>query len=167
MRKLLKFLHSVASCGLIGALVCYGLVMIHAPQDTPRAYADLRATISLICNFLLLPSLDVALVTGLLAMVAHKAFLDTRWAWLKALLGLSMFEATFAIVQSKATTAAAEAAKFAAGAGDAGDLAAALSNEWGSLGAIFALSLAQVALGVWRPRMVTRSARALARTRDA
>lgn len=163
MRKPLKFLHSIASCGLIGALMCYGLALVYAPQDSPRAYADLRQTISLICNLLLLPSLGVALVTGLLAMVAHKAFLDTRWAWLKALLGLGMFEATFAIVQSKATTAAVEAGKIAAGAGDAGELAAALSSEWRSLGAILALSLAQVALGVWRPRMVTRAERALAR----
>lgn len=163
MRRTLKFLHSVASCGLIGALACYALILVYAPQETPRAYAEMRQTISLICNYLLLPSLGVALVTGLLAMVAHRAFLDTRWAWLKALLGLSMFEATFAIVQSKATTAAAEAAKIAAGAGDAGELAAAVANEWGSLAAIFVLSLAQVALGVWRPRLVTPTERALAR----
>jgi len=76
-----------------------------------------------------------------------------------------MFEATFAIVQSKATTAAAEAAKLAAGTGDAGELALALANEWGSIGAIFALSLAQVALGVWRPRLVSPTERALARER--
>ena len=163
MRKLLKFLHSLASCGLIGALVCYGLMLVYAPQDTPRAFADMRQTISLLCTYLLLPSLGVALITGLLAMVAHKAFLDTRWAWLKALLGLSMFEATFAIVQSKAATAAAEALKIAAGEGDAAELASAIASEWWSLGAIFALALAQVALGVWRPRFVTRLERELAR----
>ncbi len=37
MRKALKFLHSVASCGLIGSLACYALLLVYAPQETPRA----------------------------------------------------------------------------------------------------------------------------------
>ena len=156
MRKALKFLHTLSSCGLIGALLAYWIILIYAPQESPRAYADARQTISLFCNYLLLPSLAVALVSGLLSMAAHRPFLDTRWAWLKAVLGLSMFEATLAVVQSKAATAAAESAKVATGAGDRVLLAEALANEWGSLGMIMALSIAQVALGVWRPRFARR-----------
>jgi hypothetical protein len=156
MRKAIKFLHTLASCGLIGALLGYSIILICAPQDTPRAYAEARQTITAFCNYLLLPSLAVALITGLLSMVAHRPFLGTRWAWFKAFLGLSMFEATFAIVQSKATTASVESAKFVTGAGDPGGLADALANEWGSLGAIMALSIAQIVLGVWRPRFAKR-----------
>ena len=89
-------------------------------------------------------------------MVAHRPFLDTRWAWFKALLGLSMFEATFAIVQSKATTAAVESGNVISGESQPGALANALSNEWWSLGAIMALSIAQIVLGVWRPRFAKR-----------
>ena len=66
MRKALKFLHTFASCGLIGALLGYSIVLIYAPQDTPRAYAEARQTITAFCNYLLLPSLAVALITGLL-----------------------------------------------------------------------------------------------------
>jgi hypothetical protein len=156
MRKALKFLHTFASCGLIGALLGYSIVLIYAPQDTPRAYAEARQTITAFCNYLLLPSLAVALITGLLLMVAHRPFLDTRWAWFKALLGLSMFEATFAIVQSKATTAAVESANVITGEGQPGALANAVANEWWSLGAVMALSIGQIVLGVWRPRFAKR-----------
>ncbi|MBS0241363.1 MAG: DUF2269 family protein [Proteobacteria bacterium] len=155
MRKALKFIHTVASCGLVGALAGYAIVLLWAPQDTPRAYADVRQSISLLSSYLLLPSLGVALVSGLFAMAAHRAFLDTRWAWLKAILGLSTFEATLAIVQGKSTSAAVAAAKIAAGEGGAAvaELADVISNEWLSLGLIMALSMAQIAIGVWRPRM--------------
>jgi uncharacterized membrane protein len=156
MRRALKFLHTVASCGIVGALFGYAVILVYAPQDTPRAFADARHTISALCNYVLLPSLAVALVSGLLAMAVHRAFLDTRWAWLKALLGLSMFEATFAVVQSKATTAAADAAEAARDASTAAFSASALPNEWTSLAAILALSFAQIALGIWRPRLVSR-----------
>lgn len=156
MRKALKFFHTFASCGLIGALLGYIIILFYAPQDTARSYAEARQTISAICNYLLLPSLAIALVTGLLSMAAHQPFQDQRWVWVKALLGLSMFEATLAIIQSKATTAAAVAADIAAGAAPPGALDAALSTEWQSLGAILALSIANIALGVWRPRLARR-----------
>jgi uncharacterized membrane protein len=156
LRRTLKLLHTLASCGMIGGLLCYAIVLVYAPQDTPRAYADVRQTISYISNYLLLPSMGVALVSGLLAMAAHRPFLDTRWAWLKALLGLSLFEATLGIIQSKATSAAAASAKIAAGTGEPGALAAALGNEWMSLAAILTLSIAQVVLGIWRPRLARR-----------
>ena len=156
MRRALKFLHTLAACGLIGALLGYAIILLYAPQETPRAYADARQTITAFCDYLLLPSLALALISGLLGMVAHRPFLETRWAWLKALLGLSMFEATFAIVQSKATTAAAESAKIAAGEAAPGALAYVVTYEGWSIAAIMALSLAQIALGIWRPRLARR-----------
>lgn len=158
MRKALKFAHTLASCGLIGALAGYLIVLMYAPQDTARSYADARMTISALCSYLLLPSLALALVTGLLSMAAHQPFQEHRWVWVKALLGLSMFEATLAIIQGKATSAATYADRIAAGdAAAATALAAAISSEWMLLGTIFALSVANIVLGVWRPRMMRRS----------
>ncbi len=152
MRKTIKFLHSVASCGLVGALFGYAIILIVAPQATPQAYADMRQTLIILCNYLLLPSLAVSLVSGLVAMVVHRPFLDTRWAWLKAILGLSMFEATLAIVQAKAAAAAIESRRVALSTSEPGALAEILANEWLSLSVLLALSLAQIGLGVWRPR---------------
>ena len=153
MRKTLKFFHTCASCGLIGALLGYMIVLVYAPQDTVSTYADTRKTISALCNYLLLPSLGIALVTGLLSMAAHQPFQDKRWAWVKAVLGLSMFEATLAVVGSKADYAAAVSAKIASGEADTGVLRTALAGEWYTLGALMALSIANIVLGVWRPRL--------------
>jgi hypothetical protein len=156
MRRALKFLHTVAACGLVGALLGYGIVLLYAPQQTPLSLSEARQTISALCSYLLLPSMGLAIVTGLLAMMVHKPFLDLRWVWLKALLGLSLFEATLAIIQSKATAAADISAKAVANQAEASDLASVLANEWMTLVAILALSIAQIALGVWRPRLAWR-----------
>ena len=156
MRKALKFLHTLASCGIIGALLAYMIILLNAPQATAIAYAEMRATIQALCSYLLLPSLAVVLVSGLLAMAAHRPFQELRWVWIKALLGISMFEATLAIVQSKANYAAKISAEIAEGEPRAQDLARALEYEWYSLAAILALSVANVVLGVWRPALKRR-----------
>jgi hypothetical protein len=129
------------------------IVLIKAPHETASTYADVRQTISALCNYLLLPSLAVALVTGLLSMAVHRPFQDQRWVWIKAVLGLSMFESTLAVIQSKANYAAAVSAKIAAGEAAAGALATALATEWTTLSAILTLSIANIVLGVWRPRL--------------
>jgi Predicted integral membrane protein (DUF2269) len=158
MRKATKFLHTLSSCGLIGALFGYMIVLVYAPQDTALKYADMRQTISALCNYLLLPSLALALITGLLSMAVHPPYQEKRWAWVKALLGLSMFESTLAIIQSKANYAAKLSAQIASGAENSGLLKTAIANEWTSLFAILALSIANIVLGVWRPRLHKRDA---------
>ena len=156
MRKALKFLHSLASCGLLGALLGYMILLAVGPQDTPNAYADLRQSINALCTYLLLPSLAVALVTGLLAMVVHQPFQSFRWVWVKALLGLAMFEATLAVIGAKADSAAKLSIRIAEGEIAADALAKVLAYEWHSLGILVALSLANIVLGVWRPSLKKR-----------
>ncbi len=153
MRKFVKFLHTIASCGLVGALFGYIVVLMFAPQGTPQSYAEMRQTISAISSYILLPSLGVGLVSGLIAMMVHRPFQEMRWVWAKAILGLSMFEATLAIIQAKANSAAEEATKIASGAGDAQALATIIANEWMTLYVILALAAAQIGLGIWRPRL--------------
>ena len=143
MRKATKILHTLASCGLIGALMGYIIILVAAPQDTAAAYSNARASIAALCNYLLLPSLAIALMSGLLSMVVHPPFRETRWAWLKAL----------GIIGSKASSAASISAKIAAGEAQQKALADAIANEWGALTAIMVLSLVNVVVGVWRPRL--------------
>ena len=162
MRKAVKILHSLASCGLIGGLAGYMIVLIWAPQDTAARYADMRQIIAAISNYILVPSLGVALVTGLVAMIVHRAFQSMRWVWAKAALGLLMFEATLAIIQSKANEGLLLAQKVAAGSEPAETLKVALASEWTALCAIMALSLAQLIVGVWRPALYRRQTRARA-----
>ena len=49
-------------------------------------------------------SLAIALMSGLLSMVVHPPFQEMRWAWLKALLGLAMFEATLGAIENNCIT---------------------------------------------------------------
>jgi len=153
MRKALKFFHTLASCGLIGALLGYMILLVTAPQDTAGAYADLRQSISALCDYLLLPSLAIALISGLLSMAVHRPFQERRWAWIKAILGLSMFEGTLAIIGSKANYAADVSRKIAEGEATSSMLENAIAYEWYALATIMALSLANIALGVWRPSL--------------
>ncbi|MGQ0672337.1 MAG: DUF2269 family protein [Hyphomicrobium sp.] len=151
MRKALKFLHTLAACGLIGALVGYAVILLKAPQETASQYADARVTIDALCDYVLLPSLAVALVSGMLSMAVHRPFQEHTWVWIKALLGIGMFEATLAIIQSKADYAARLSAKIAAGQESPDALTSALATEWSSLAAIMAISVANIVLGIWRP----------------
>ncbi len=162
MRKTIKIIHSLASCGLIGGLAAYMIVLAWSPQASPAQYADVRQTIAAISNYALAPSLGVALFTGLVAMMVQRGFQEMRWVWLKAVLGFAMFEATLAVIQAKANYGYETARKVAEGAETAEALAAALSSEWTSLYAIMALSLAQVILGVSRPPLYRRQVRAQA-----
>ncbi|MBX9759528.1 MAG: DUF2269 family protein [Beijerinckiaceae bacterium] len=162
MRKALKVLHSLASCGLIGSLLAYGVLLLWAPQESAQQYADMRRTIAAISDYVLIPSLAIALVTGLLAMMVQRAFQEMRWVWLKALLGLAMFEASLAVVQAKAGAAATLSAQVAAGAAPRESLDAVISSEWTTLIAITVLSVAQVVVGVWRPSLKRRRAAAAA-----
>jgi hypothetical protein len=64
---------------------CYAALLVMAPQETPAAYADLRQAIAVIGNYLLLPSLAIALILDLPAMAAYRSFQDQEWAWLSPL----------------------------------------------------------------------------------
>ncbi|MFN3891784.1 MAG: DUF2269 family protein [Beijerinckiaceae bacterium] len=163
MRKTIKIFHSLASCGLVGGLAAYMIVLLWAPQATAAQVADMRATIAALSNYILVPSLGVALVTGLVAMMVQRAFQGMRWVWVKAVLGLAMFEATLAVIQGKANFGLETARKVAEGTETVEALEAALSSEWTALSAIMALSLAQVILGVWRPALKKRPGPAPAR----
>jgi len=143
MRVTLKILHTLAACGLIGGLGAYMLMLTFAPQGTPADYADLRETIK-----------ALALVTGLLAMVAHHPFQEKGWVWIKAASGILMFKGVLTIVSAKAGHAAEMSRRIAEGTAPEGALDQLIGLEWGTLWAVMAISLANVVLGVWRPRRI-------------
>ena len=156
LRRLLKILHTVSSCGLIGGLLAYMVILITAPQATPTSYADMRVTIAAISNYVLLPSLAVALVSGLLAMAAHRPYTEKVWAWIKAATGILMFKGVLTIVGAKADYAASVSERVAKGELDVEVLETALAYEWQALVTIFAISVLNVVLGVWRPNITRR-----------
>ena len=167
MRKTVKILHTLAACGLIGGLLVYMLLLVEARQDTAEAYADLRWSISQLSDYVLMPSLAVVVVSGLLSMVVHRPYMDKRWAWVKAASGILMFKGVLTIVGAKANYAAGVAEQIARGEASREALDAALAYEWFALGAILALSIANVVLGVWRPRLKRREERQVRRASEA
>lgn len=158
MRKTLKILHTVAACGLIGGLAGYMILLFAAPQGTPEAYADLRQSIAAVSNYLLLPSLAIGVMSGLLAMMVHRPFIDMRWVWLKAAMGILMFKGVLTIVGAKADHTAVVSREIANGAVAADVLDGAIVLEWWTLAIVMALSLANVVIGIWRPKLMGRQA---------
>jgi hypothetical protein len=151
-RRILKILHLLGAIGLTGALASYMILLATAPDDSMADYAIVRSNIKAISGWLLVPSLAIALVSGLLAMAVYSPFQNAGWVWAKAVLGLPMFEGTLATIDSTAQSAAALSAQAAAGEFDPALLSEMLAREWQALWIIMALAIAQTVVGVWRPR---------------
>ena len=156
-RHWLKALHMLGAIGFMGGLAaCLVLVASTAVEPT-AAFASIRHGIALINKWLLTPSLVLVLVSGLLALVATEAYKDAGWAWAKAVLGIVTFEGTLMTIVGNGRKAAEHAAAAVAGQPEAMTLvAAALRTEWGALWLLLGLGLANIALAVWRPRLVRR-----------
>lgn len=152
-RIILKILHTLSAGGLIGGLAVYASILATFSQETAADYAGMRRLIAMVSNFVLAPSLAVAIGSGILSMVVHQPFLDKGWAWIKAASGILMFEATLVVVVAEANRAAARAQNLSTEADLAAALDAAMASEWGALGVVAFLCIANVVLGVWRPRL--------------
>lgn len=152
-RRFLKILHEVGSSGVIGALVAHLVLLATAKATTPAEYAVLRRGIEAVTTWLLLPSLLVVIVTGLLAIAVHAPFHNAGWAWIKALFGVTMLEGTLGAVQGTARDASALAAKVASGELPASSMEDVLRHERGGLWLILALSIANIVIAVWRPKL--------------
>lgn len=151
-RRLLKILHEIGATGVLGSFAACIVLIATAPTQSAVAYAAVRVAIAALMRWLLVPSLALVLISGLLAIAANRAFHSAGWAWLKALLGISLFEGTLLTVGAGAREAADLSAAALAGHGDAARLAQVLHGEWGTLLMLAALSLANIVLAVWRPR---------------
>jgi hypothetical protein len=157
VNKLLKFLHQLGAIGMMGALAAHFVLLVNAAGLPPAEYAAVRLGIVAISKWVLVPSLGLVLVSGLLAMSAHPAFFSAGWALLKLVFGVAMFEGTLITVQASARRAAEFAVQAAAsGEIDAVRMAEAVRSEWIGLWVIGILSVLNVVLAVWRPRLSRR-----------
>lgn len=156
MRKTIKILHTFAAGGLIGGLLAYMVLLIGTTPDTTFAYAQQRTAIAALSNYLLLPSLALALISGLLSMAVHRPFQDKGWVLLKAALGLLMFKGVLTVIGAKADYAAALSKRVAEGGVAADVLNRTVAYEWYTLFVVLAITLANIVLGVWRPNLSRR-----------
>ena len=143
-----KALHEIASIGFGGGLAACLVINLSADRASPAAFIAARHAYAAIAQYLLVPSMAVVVVSGLIALAATRAYIDAGWAWVKALLGLSVFEATLVIVGS-----GHKQVELAAAAADPALVDALLRSERNTLWLLIAVSVTNVVLAVWRPRL--------------
>lgn len=146
-----KTLHDIASISFGGALVACLVINLTTDLAASSEFLAARQVFAAIAKYVLVPSMAVVVLSGLLALAATRGYRDAGWAWVKALLGLSVFEATLLVVGAAGKHAEFTAAVAAA---DMVTLQALLRSERITLWLLIALSVANVFLAVWRPRMM-------------
>jgi hypothetical protein len=153
MRKLLKFLHTMAAIGFTGGLA--SLLVLHASLPDPvelEPFAALRMAQGAVAQWILFPSMGLVLVSGLLAMAVTPSFQDRAWVWAKLATGILVFEGTLAYVQAPMERAAGRARMALSVEIPVTELGATLRPEWSSFWVMLCVGVANVVLGVWRPR---------------
>ena len=154
MRRLLKFLHTLGAAGLLGAMASLVVLASVAPPPAQLpAFAAVRAAMGAIATWMFLPSIALALIAGLLSIATNRAFHNAGWAWLKLITGVLIFEGGFQGVMGPMQQEAERSAAALAGKGDVAGLAGTLGAERNTLIVLLLVAIANVALGVWRPRL--------------
>jgi len=153
LRRLFKFLHTLAAAGLTGAIAALVVVAILAPASIgTTAYVPIVAAMAKIAAWIVGPSLVLTVITGLLAMVANPAFYEAGWVWAKAATGLALLEGGLRVIGPLQDEAKRAGSALANGP-DPADMARLLTSEENTLWLLLAVSVANIALGVWRPRL--------------
>ncbi|TNC13383.1 hypothetical protein FF100_11255 [Methylobacterium terricola] len=158
MRRLMKFLHTMGAIGLMGAMASLVVMLgvVPPPSSALTGYALMRGAMAAVATWVFLPSLALMLVAGLLAIALTRAFQNAGWAWVKLATGVLMFEYGFVGVQGPMQAEAERAAQAVLGRADPATLAGSLGAERGTLWVLLAIATLNVALGVWRPRILRR-----------
>jgi hypothetical protein len=142
--------------GAVATLVV--LINFASAPAAPSTQDLMRGAMGAIADWVFLPSLTLTLVAGLLAIAANRAFHNAGWAWMKAATGILIFAGGL-----HAVAPIQEEARRSAAADSVRTERAAISDsrvgEQGTLWVLLAVTTANVALGVWRPRLGRRGAR--------
>lgn len=154
MKRLIKFLHELGTVGLMGATATQLVLSYAAEGMASRDYAVTRLAILRVSELLLIPSLLVVLVSGLLAMLFNSTFQKRGWALLKAGLTLVVLQCALVAVQGPAKQAAVISVAIVKGdRSQARHLPEIVRHERGGSAMLLFLSVVNIALAVWRPRL--------------
>jgi uncharacterized membrane protein len=152
LRRLLKFLHTVGAAGLTGAVAALAVLLIFAPASmaTPGSGPMLIA-MAKVAAWIIGPSMALTVASGLLAMLATPAFQDKGWVWAKAATGILVLQAGLHVL-GPLQEEARRAANVLADDAHKGGAARLFEAEVNTLWLLLAVSIANFALGIWRPR---------------
>lgn len=155
LRRFLKFLHELGSVGLLGTLAAHLILIVIARREAPAQALVLRRCMVALVEWAMVPSVLVVVFSGLIATFISRQLRNALWVWLKVGLGIPVAQVCLGPVRSGAREAAALMAQALAGHPDPEALGEALYREWAGLWMVIVISLLNIALAVWRPRMVT------------
>jgi hypothetical protein len=157
LRRLLKFLHSLGATLMIGAMAALLVMLSLTPAPrAPAAYAFMLDAMGGIATWVLFPAVAVTLISGLLAIAVNPVFHDAGWAWAKAASGLAIFEGGLVSLIGPLQAGAKMSGAVLAGQADPLVIAKAFGPERNTLWLLAAIAIANVAVGVWRPRFSRR-----------
>jgi hypothetical protein len=148
-----KTVHDIASIGFGGALAACMVINLTTDVAAPGDFLAARHVFAAIAKYVLMPALAVSMVSGLIALAATRGYQEAGWAWLKALLGLSVFMATLHLAGFAGEHGEIAAA---ASAADLTTLQRLLRAERITLWVLMGLSVVNVVLAVWRPRLTIK-----------
>jgi len=152
LRRLLKFLHTIGAIGLMGAMASLVVIMTVAPAPTSLVgQAAVMGAMAQIASWVFMPSLVLTLIPGLLAIAVTPGFHDAGWVWAKAATGILIFEGGLHVL-GPIQAAGRSSADALAGRLDPVVVARMFAADRNTLWVLLAVALANVALGVWRPR---------------
>ena len=137
----------------MGGMAALAVILTLAPTSMGAAgHQPLVEAMARITAWIIGPSMVLTVVAGLLAIAAHPGFHDAGWVWAKAATGILVFEGGLHVmgpIQEEAKRGAGALALIPDPAG----LARLLAAEANTLWLLLAVSAANIALGVWRPRL--------------
>lgn len=155
----MKILHTLGAIGLAGGLAAFMMMLAAAPEPaaTPE-YAEIRGTAAMVSKWLIMPSMLLTLTSGLLSMAVHQPFMDAGWVWLKAILGLLVFEASLASIDGPAKAAAIATTKLQQGEVELAEALGQINDKWVAWWILMAIFAVNVLLAIWRPRLMRHRA---------
>lgn len=159
MRKLLKFGHSMTAITFLGSVVVLWVFHHYLPQpaEALEIYVAERQVMERIASLVLMPSLMLSLLFGIASLTMVKSFHGAPWAWGKLFTTVLMLEGSLMGIQSPIKKEAALAVSALSDESVIAGLALNAEAEQLSLILIGFVAIANVALGVWRPRFRSKA----------
>jgi uncharacterized membrane protein len=157
MRRLLKFFHTIGAIGLMGASASLIVLMSFASSSTSLTrYALMYGAMAEVTTWIFYPSLLLTLVAGLLAIAVNPAYHNAGWVGAKLATGVLIFEGGLVYVHGPIREEAKRSASALAGQLDPAAITGSYGAERSTLWLLLAVSLANVVLGIWRPRFTRK-----------
>ena len=99
----------------------------------------------------------MVLLSGLWSMAFTSAYANAGWAWLKLATGILVFKGVLLSIQGPVVKEAELSARALVGEIDLASLGQRLTEEWIVLWVMMVVAIANVVLGIWRPKLMRKS----------